>query len=155
MKIKGKQILNATITQNNMGITTASVVSENCVTTKEYVELAIQSGVSNMVYSTHNVDMTPENTSGATPMLAITLASGGRIVDIPQGGVRVYVNGVEVNVGVGLDCFFAPEDSGTPTPREFGSEQQNDYLWWNPSVAPYQLESTDSITYTYLTYTPI
>jgi len=83
------------------------------------------------------------------------LACGRRITNIPQGGVRVFINGIEVNNGVGLDCFFAPEGVGTPTPRYFGDEQQLDYLWWNPIVAPYQLDTNDSIDYMYMIYTPI
>jgi hypothetical protein len=73
------------------------------------------------------------------------------VIDAPIGGIRVFVNGIEVNVGSGLTCFFAPENTGTPTPRLFGSEKQGDYLWWNCSVAPYQIEITDLINYLYFT----
>lgn len=155
IQIKGKQIQDATITQGNMAITTATVLTNTNATTMEYVDNAIQSGMSNMTYSNNNVDMIAENTTGTDPVLAITLGNGGRIADIPQGGVKVFVNGIEVNVGIGLDCFFAPEDAGTPTPRAFGSEQQYDFLWWNPTVATYQLDNADTITYTYLVYTGI
>lgn len=155
IKIKGKQIENGTIVQQHFNVTTESVVSNNNVTTKEYVDNAIQSGMTNMAYSSSNSDLIANNTSGSSPILAVLEANGGRVVDSPVGGIRVYVNGIEVNVGAGQDCFFAPEGSGTPTPRTYGSEQQFDYLWWNPSVANYQLDNTDSISYVYMVYTNI
>lgn len=151
VKIKGKQIADATITQDKMNITTASVVIATDVTTKEYVDNAVNSGMTNLSYSSSDFNITASTTSGTDPILACTR----RVTDVPQGGIRVFVNGIEVNVGSGLDCFFAPEGSGTPTPRAFGSEAQLDYLWWNPSVAPYQLETSDSIDYVYMTYTAI
>ena len=150
-KIKGKQFEDSTITQDKIGITTDTVVSESNATTVEYVDTIITSGASNLVYSTNNVDMVASITSGNTPILATST----QVIDTPHGGIKVFVNGIEVNNGIDLDCFFAPEATGTPTPRSYGSEQQNDYLWWNPSVAPYQLDNQDSITFTYLIYTSI
>jgi len=155
IQIKGKQIEDSTLTQANMNITTTSVLTSTNATTMEYVDNAIQSGMSNMTYSNSNVDMIGENTTGSDPILAVSEANGGRVIQIPVGGIKVYINGIEVNVGVSLDCFFAPEGTGTPTPRVYGSEQQNDFLWWNPAVAGYQLENTDSVSYVYLVYTGI
>mgnify|MGYP001220330085 CR=1 FL=1 len=150
-KIKGKQIADATITQSKMNITTESVVNATDVTTKEYVDNAVNSGMSNLSYSSSDFNISALNTSGTSPVLACNRT----VTDVPQGGIRVFINGIEVNVGSGLDCFFAPEGTGTPTPRSFGDEQQGDYLWWNCGVAPYQLETLDSIDYVYMTYTAI
>lgn len=150
-KIKGKQISDATITQSKMNISTDSIINPTDVTNKEYVNNVINSGISNLSYSSSDFNITALNTSGSSPMLACNRT----VTDIPQGGIRVFINGIEVNVGNGLDCFFAPEGTGTPTPRTFGQEEQGDYLWWNCGVAPYQLETLDSIDYVYMTYTAI
>lgn len=150
-KIKGKQIDNNTITQVKMNITTDSIINNTDVTTKEYVNNIINSGITNLTYSNADFNIIASITTGTTSILACTR----QVTDIPQGGIRVFINGIEINVGDGLDCFFAPEGYGIPTPREFGFEQQGDYLWWNPSIAPYQLDNNDSIDYVYMTYTPI
>lgn len=152
IKIKGKQLSDATITQDKMAIVTASIVAATDVTTKEYVENAINSGISNLSYSSSNFNMTALATSGSVPLQACTTG----ILDIPQGGVRVYVNGVEVNVGGKIspyDCYFSA-DAGS-TAKTFGSESQGDILWWNCSVAPFELDITDSIDFVYMTYTVI
>ena len=134
-----------------MNITTVSIVNPTDVTTKEYVDNAINSGMTNLTYSNSDFNISAIVTTGSVP----TLSCNRQVTDIPQGGIRVFINGIEVNVGSGLDCFFAPEGTGTPTPRSFGTELQGDYLWWNPSVAPYQLDTLDSIDYVYMTYTSI
>jgi hypothetical protein len=151
MKIKGKQIADYSITQQNLNITTDTIITSTSVTNKEYVDNAVNSGINNLTYSSADFNLSALFTSGSTPLLA----TNTQISDIPLGGVRVYVNGIEVNVGSGLTCFFAPEGVGIPTPRYFGEEQQNDYLWWNCGVALYQLEITDEIDYVYMTYTPL
>ena len=151
IKIKGKQLADATITQEKMNITTDSVILSTDVTTKQYVDNAVNSGMSNLSYSNSDFNITALVATGSTP----TLACNKTVTDIPQGGIRVYINGIEVNVGDGLDCFFAPEGTGTPTPRNFGSEQQGDYLWWNNGTSPYNLDTQDSIDYVYMTYTQI
>lgn len=149
MKIKGKQIADNTIEQTNLNVTTDSVVNSSDVTTKEYVDNAINSGMTNLTYSESDLNLSANATTGTSPVLA----TNRTVTDIPRGGIRVFVNGIEVNMGSGQDAFFAPEGSGTPTPREFGDEQQGDYLWWNAGTAPYQLETDDEIDYVYMTYT--
>lgn len=76
--------------------------------------------------------------------LACSSPIGGR----PMSSVRVFVNGVEVNVGADLDCFFSPD--GGITKRAITEARYGDFLHWNGSVAGYQLDTIDSIDFTYL-----
>jgi len=148
MKIKGKQIADATITQQQLGITTESITDATHVTTKEYVEMAIDSGLTNLSYSSEDLNLSANLTeSGVT-----SLATNQPITEVPQGGVRVYVNGVEVNVGTHNSCYCAFSADGS-TFRYFGREEQGDQLYWNigPVDAPFQLTSADEIDFVYLT----
>lgn len=75
------------------------------------------------------------------------------ILDNPKPGsiVRVFVNGVEVNVGGKIypyDCYFSPD--GGITPRVLGDEKKGDKLYWNGSVSNYQLDTDDLIDFVYL-----
>lgn len=146
-KINGKQLANETITQNNINIHTNEIINPTDPTTKEYVDDKVIKSISNLIISLSDKDIEPFETSGSTPMLV----SNHTITDSPLGGIRVFVNGIEVNVGLGLDCFFAPENDTTPTVRIFGQEVQGDYLWWNCGVATYELETDDLISYLYYT----
>jgi len=149
MPIKGKQIVDNTIHQKQLGVKTESVVNNTDVTTKGYVDKIVNDAIAGLTYTDADYNLSALNTSGT----AQTLAVNHPISKIPVGGVRVYVNGIEINVGPGLMSFFAPESSGTPTPREFEDEQPGDYLWWDPDIAKYQLESTDDVDFVYRTYT--
>tara|TARA_B110000285_G_scaffold205388_1_gene243101 strand:+ start:1004 stop:2881 length:1878 start_codon:yes stop_codon:yes gene_type:complete len=64
-----------------------------------------------------------------------------------DGGVEVLVNGVGINLGAGLDCYFS-SDGGTTAKLEADIEAA-DILYWNGSVAGYQLEADDDIDFTY------
>ena len=67
------------------------------------------------------------------------------------GWVVVAVNGVTVEVGDGvktLECYFS-KDGGT-TATTYGALTSADYLYWNGSIAGYQLDTTDTIDFTYL-----
>ena len=149
MPIKGKQIVDNSIRQKQLGVVTESIENSTNVTTKKYVDHTINSAVAGLTYTDIDYNILAFTTTGSSPVLA----TDHQISKIPMGGVRVYVNGLEINVGPGLMSFFAPENSGTPTPREFEEEQQGDYLWWNPIIAKYQLENTDDIDFVYRTYT--
>ena len=148
MPIKGKQIVDRTVTQKQLGVTTDSINSNDDVTTKKYVDDLVNNAITGLTYTDIDYNLSANETTGS----AIALATDTPISKIPVGGVRVYVNGIEVNVGPGLMSFFAPENTGTPTPREFEQEQQGDYLWWDPVVAKYQLEVGDDIDFVYRTY---
>jgi len=76
------------------------------------------------------------------------------IIDNPLEGnfVRVTVNGLEVNVGGKVypyDCYFS-NDNGI-TAKSIGEEQTGDKLYWNTSIAGYNLDSSyDKIDFIYL-----
>ena len=81
------------------------------------------------------------------------LACNIPIIDKPvqSSHVRVFVNGVEVNVGgkvAPFDCYFSA-DNGL-TERYLGDERQGDKLYWNYSVANYNLDNIDLIDFVYL-----
>ena len=120
MPIKGKQIVDNTVTQQQLGITTETVVNQTDVTTKGYVDQIVNSAVTGLVHTDIDYNLTALNTSGT----AQTLAVDHPISKEPVGGVRVYVNGIEINVGPGQASFFAK----------------------------YQLDSTDEIDFIYRTY---
>lgn len=68
------------------------------------------------------------------------------------GGVAVRVNGVSYFVGdgtkVGVDCYFSAD--GGVTPRALQAVAAGDLLYWNGSVAQFQLAAaTDRIDFDY------
>lgn len=66
--------------------------------------------------------------------------------------VSVYVNGLNVNVGGKLhpyDCYFSTD--GGLTAKSSGHENIGDKLYWNPSIANYNLDANDLIDFVYLT----
>ena len=81
------------------------------------------------------------------------IACDTSIIDVPllKSYVRVFINGVEVSVGGKLypfDCYFS--NNGIDV-RIIGDERVGDKLYWNSSVAGYDLDSTDLIDFVYLT----
>jgi hypothetical protein len=143
-KIKGKQIANSTITQSNLAVTTDSIVDPTNVTTKEYVENFANSAITAINFDKGNLNMAALATTAAS---GLQQACATALVVTPKSIVRVLVNGVEVNVGAGLDCVFSPDGS---TLRAQGTEQLGDFLYWDTVNAPYQLETTDEIDFIYL-----
>ena len=77
--------------------------------------------------------------------------SGVSIAAAPSGMVQVFVNGVmaELKGDKTADCYFSA-DGGT-TARALTAIAANDVLYWNGSVAGYELEATDKITLVYET----
>lgn len=71
----------------------------------------------------------------------------------PSGGaIQVFVNGVSVDVGNGvktLSCYFSAD--GGVTARSFSALSAGDLLYWNGSIAGFQLETADIIDFNYLT----
>lgn len=143
-KIKGKQIATSTITQSNIGITTASVVNATDVTTKEYVDNLTASAITSIDFGTSNLNMT----ALTTVPTGYKLACNTGLAITPNSIVKVLINGAEVNVGVGLDCVFSPDGSTLRVP---GTEILGDKLYWNTDDAPYQLDGQDEIDFEYLT----
>lgn len=123
---------------------------------KLFVEKSISNESSNTnksVFSKSNLNMPAIITTiDGSPALNTGITSYS-ILDVPLSSsyVRVYVNGVEVNVGgkiTPFECYFSG-DNGI-TARTLGTERQYDFLFWNGSVAGYQLDQNDQIDFTYL-----
>lgn len=78
--------------------------------------------------------------------------SGVSIAAIPSGMVQIFVNGILQELGQGVktkDCYFSA-NSGT-TAKAIAAIAANDVLYWNGSVAGYQLDTNDKITMVYET----
>ena len=77
--------------------------------------------------------------------------SGVSIAATPSGMVQVFVNGVmaELKGDKTADCYFSAD--GGSTARALTAIAANDILYWNGSVAGYELEATDKITLVYET----
>lgn len=109
---------------------------------------APQPGEGTTVYSKANLNM-PASVTTTDGSLVTTIA----IIDRPVSSshVRVFVNGVEVNTGGKTyphDCYFSAD--GGITERILGDERQGDRLYWNGSVAGYNLDTIDLIDFIYL-----
>ena len=101
------------------------------------------------VFSKSNLNMSTLDTINDGDLAVLT-----GITDTPleDNFVRVTVNGLEVNVGgkdYPYDCYFSNDDGITH--RNLGEEQIGDKLYWNPSIAGYNLDSSyDKIDFIYL-----
>lgn len=104
---------------------------------------------SDVVFSKSNLNMNALDTVNDGD-----LATLSGITDNPVSGnfIRVLINGLEVNVGgktYPYDCYFS-NDNGL-TSKNLGDEEKGDKLYWNPSVANYNLDSSyDKIDFIYL-----
>lgn len=78
-------------------------------------------------------------------------SSGISIDSTPDGMAQVFVNGVMVELKGDKtgSCYFSAD--GGSTARTIANIVANDVLYWNGSVAGYQLEATDKITLVYET----
>lgn len=86
-------------------------------------------------------------TASATTSDGDVGCSTGLAIDL-TAWLAVTVNGTVANVGDGVktkDCYFSG-DGGT-TARAFGALQSGDLLYWNGSIAGYQLTISDRIDY--------
>ena len=64
--------------------------------------------------------------------------------------VTVKVNGIEVNLGDGVkteSCYFS--NDGGDTAKAIADIEAGDILYWNGSIAGYQLDATDYIDISY------
>ena len=65
-----------------------------------------------------------------------------------DGNVTVKVNGIEVDLGSKLDhCYFS--NDGGATARAVADIEAGDTLYWNGSLAGYELDATDDIDVAY------
>lgn len=147
MKVQGKQVAESTITQNNIGVTTASVQNDTDVTTKEWVDNYVVGQITGLTYSTSNLNMAAlDTTQGSGSQLACNTG----ITTLPNSVVRVMINGVEINVGGTTSTyggFFSPDGTVVRLPND---EQVGDKLYWNTDTVEYQLDTTDEIDFIYL-----
>lgn len=100
------------------------------------------------IYSKVNLNM-----SGLVTVNDGDLACNTYILDKPVSAshVKVFINGVEVSVGGNIypfDCYFSQDDGLTV--KILGDEKQGDKLYWNGSIAGYQLDTIDLIDFNYL-----
>jgi hypothetical protein len=81
------------------------------------------------------------------------LATSSTITHAPFNGdyVQVFVNGLKASVGdgvkTGVECYFSA--NGGSTAKAFASITAGDSLYWNGSVAGYQLATTDVLDFCY------
>jgi hypothetical protein len=141
--VKGKQFENNSITSNLFNLTTPNSGETLSGATKEYAD-AYGSG-SIFTHNIANFDM-----SSTTTTEDGQLACDIPLLSAPKSLVRVIINGLEIQVGVGKECYFSG-DNGV-TARENGEETIGDYLYWNGSIAGYELSVSDDdeIDFVYL-----
>lgn len=144
-KIKGKQIANATLDQQQLNVSLASIVNSGSATNVQWVENYVQSGATEIYNDQLNMGM-----SALVTVNPGDLACSKYIIEYPVGAVQVKVNGIYIVTGgktAGYDAYFSG-DSGV-TARAFGHEQKGDYLYWCSSR--FQLDTTDEIDFIYFT----
>ena len=138
-KLKGKQIKDNTVKQNNFNVTTDSISNNNDITNKDYVITKVNNSMGGIYQSKLNQNMTANNATVGEK------ASTDYIIEFPISNVMVKINGIYVNVGETKDCYFSPDGL---TIRKKGKAQKADYLYWNNSK--YDLEDDDEIDLIYL-----
>lgn len=77
--------------------------------------------------------------------------SGIMFSPLTNSYVSVFVNGLQVSVGgkvAPYDCYLSVDGISV---RVRGDERTGDKLYWNGSVAKYNLDTTDKIDFVYLT----
>lgn len=116
-------------------------------------------GTTNLVFDDFLAAGTTTNPSINNKFMAasVTAANGDlacatTMAATPANGsyVKVTINGDEPEIGNGVktkDCYFSG-DSGA-TARAFNAIVATDRLYWNGSIAGYQLAATDKISFEY------
>jgi len=146
MSIKGKQIIDSTITQHKLNL--SDPINLNDAATKQYVDLnnSIEfNSISN--YKLQALDTNNSGTNGNSGQLATNTA----IIDQPVAGsgVSVYINGIQVNCGSSNDdsCYFSPDGLYK---RHIGNERKDDKLYWFGYNAGFDLDTNDIIDFNYV-----
>ena len=139
ISIGGKQIENNSINQSNMFVETNTIISGTSITNKEYVIQIINEKSGGIHQSRLNQHMTANNATVGE------IACESAVIEFPISSVLVKINGIIVNVGESLDCYFSPD--GTII-RSNGNAEKGDYLYWNSSK--YDLTINDEIDFDYL-----
>lgn len=140
MPIKGKQVVNNTITQPKLNLSYPVFAQD--AATKEYVDTN-QSVETNSI---QNKTM-PAEVTLADDDLAVNIALTEQPVS--GSGVSVIVNGIRVPSGnTDADvCYFSPDGIYK---RMFGNERVDDLLYWIGSLANFQLDAADVVDFNYV-----
>ena len=98
------------------------------------------------------VETTSDLNQASLVTSAVSKTTGVTITYTPysDSAVTIKVNGIAVNLGDGTlseDCYFS-SDGGT-TPRLIADISAGDTLYWDGSIAGYELEATDDIDISY------
>lgn len=95
------------------------------------------------------------NYSGSTTSGNAAKISVAAFSSAPKGNIQVFVNGIvqtlshSTSSGVD-DCFIAPfSATSQSSARALNAVETNDVLFWNGSVAGFNIESGDQITFAY------
>lgn len=121
---------------------------------------AITIGTTNITFSLLPVGTTPatqnknmvcnvttaDGQKATNTAVAVTPPSGSMVKAILLGGYGDLTLGNGTKTG--CEGYFA--DSSNTTARAFGAVQQGDFLYFNGSVAGFQLDATDSISFDYV-----
>jgi hypothetical protein len=67
--IRGKQIIDNTITQSKVNINTSSIINPNNITTKEFVDSFVTTKLTDINYSQLNLNMIALATSGSSEVI--------------------------------------------------------------------------------------
>lgn len=140
MSIKGKQILDSTITQSKLDLVNPIALQD--AATKDYVD------------NTKSVEYNSIADKDIPALLTTTngdLASNQDVSVQPVSGtgVDVYVNGIKIPVGAASAdyAYFSPDGLYK---RITGNERVEDLLYWNGNTTPYQLDILDELDFVYL-----
>jgi hypothetical protein len=108
------------------------------------------------VPQTSNKGMVANVTVGGIAPPQLATATGITVTPVSPAGnpqyVEVRVNGQGVLVGNGTqaaDCYFSSVASAGAAARAFGAIVATDQLYWNGTIAGYQLATTDQIDFLY------
>lgn len=106
---------------------------------KDALENAGSGDVSSINYAAANMDMT---------CLVATIGnkvSDTQVVEFPISDSLIKLNGVQINVGEGKDCYFSPDGIYI---RPGASAAKGDYLYWNSDK--YDLDTIDEVDFVYM-----
>ncbi len=112
---------------------------------KDYVDTAAAAATT--VPSRQNKVMPAEVTTSDGDLACDT---GIAATPVGDGYIEVFVNGLHVDLGDGVktkSCYFSG-DAGT-TARAIADVVSGDELYWNGSIAGYQLDAQDKISFDY------
>jgi len=89
-----------------------------------------------------------ENMTASVTTADGQIATATAIAATPNNYVQVFINGAKQVLGDGVktkDCYFSG-DGGT-TARAIGSIVSGDSLYWNGSIAGFELAATDKVDF--------